>query len=54
MIIFSAETPLSVLDALWKKHFCGESNHSGAMAPVDLKAFKSSSSIVGKPGFLKF
>ena len=54
MIILIAETPLSVLDALWKYACCGRSNQSGSIAPEARKAFNSSSSIVGWGGFLEY
>ena len=53
MTILAADTPLSVLEALWKKHFWGFSYHSSLIISASLKAFIRSSSIVLKPGFLK-
>ena len=53
IIILAAETPLSVLEALWKKPLEGVSYHSSLIVPASLKAFRRSSSIVLNPGFLQ-
>ena len=53
IIILAAETPLSVLEALWKNPLEGVSYHSSLIVPASLKAFRRSSSIVLNPGFLQ-
>ena len=53
IIILAAETPLSVLEALWKNPLEGVSYHSSLIVPASLKALRRSSSIVLNPGFLQ-
>ena len=52
MTIRIADTPLSVRDALWKNISWGVLNQDSDIVPAAKKAFNSSSSMVGNPGFL--